>query len=507
LRCPDTLAVKNRLKENKDKLLYKSIDWIFRDPQYISWKDGDDVCLLWIKGGADKGKTMMSIGLIERLSLPQDESSVVTYFFCQNADYELKTLEAIIKGLILQLVSQQKELKESLRRRWDTANERFDEDVTSWRTLWKIFLEMLHRCKCPRVYVIVDALDECQDDGMADLLKLIVRTGLDQPSKIKWLLTSRPLDYAEQELLAGSDQVGVSLELNQKHLSEAVKTYIASKVIELDRRHRYGLELRQKVETELAAKAEYTVLWVSLVCRRLESVHRDEALTTIQDLPPGLHPFYYRIFDQLSKGEPAVVKGCMRLLKVMMLAYRSLNMAEVGSVTGLSNQLVTIEALVNRCASFFKMQGTGIEFVHQSARDYLAGENGQSILDSYEHYGHGEIALSCLSHLTERLKVNLANLPQPDSTRESMKRNPLVASVDYAATFWVQHLNSAKQTMLIQNALTEQGELGTFLRTKLLEWLECLSLLDKLPRAIEELRTLADAVDVSNIHSISRIIG
>jgi hypothetical protein len=59
----------------------------------------------------------MSIGLIKWLSLSQGKSTVVAYFFCQNVDYELMTLEAIIKGLILQLVNQQKELKESLRRR------------------------------------------------------------------------------------------------------------------------------------------------------------------------------------------------------------------------------------------------------------------------------------------------------------------------------------------------------------------------------------------------------
>ncbi|KFY03079.1 hypothetical protein V490_00302 [Pseudogymnoascus sp. VKM F-3557] len=492
LRCPDALLVKNRLKENKDKLLHKSIDWILQDLQYISWKDGDNVSLLWIKGGAGKGKTMISIGIIERLSLAQDESTVLTYFFCQSADYELKTLEAIIKGLILQLVNQQNDLKESLRRRWDTINERFDEDVNSWRTLWNIFLEMLHRCKCPRVYVIVDALDECQDDGMVDFLKLIVRTGLDQPSKIKWLLTSRPLDSAEQELLAGSDQVGVSLELNQKHLSGVVKTYIASKVTELDRRHHYGPTLRRKVETELAAKAEDTFLWVSLVCRRLESIPKDKAFATIQDFPPGLPAFYRRVFNQLNEGKSAVVKGCMRLLKAMMLTYRPLNVEEVSSVTGLSDQLVTIEAWVDRCASFVKRRGTDIEFVHQSARDYLAGKDGQTIFDSYEHYGHGEIALNCLSHLTERLKVNLGDLPRPDSTRESMKMNALVVSVDYAVTFWVQHLECVKRTTLIQNALAEQGEVGTFLRTKLLEWLECLSLLDRLLRAIETLSTLTD---------------
>ncbi|KFX88056.1 hypothetical protein V490_07867 [Pseudogymnoascus sp. VKM F-3557] len=494
LRCPDTLAVKNRLKENKDKLLPKSIDWILQNPKYISWKDGEDVCLLWIKGGAGKGKTMISIGLIERLSYPQDESTVVTYFFCQEANYELKTLEAIIKGLILQLVTQQKDLKESLRRRWDAINERFDEDVTSWRTLWNIFSEMLSRCKCLRVYVIVDALDECQDDAMADFLKLIVRTGLDQPSKIKWLLTSRPLDSAERELLAGSDQVELSLELNQKQLSKVVKAFIASKVIELDRRQYYGLELRQKVESELAAKAEDTMLWVSLVCRRLESVHRDKALTTIQDLPPDLPDFYRRVFNQLNEGESAIVKGCMRLLKAMMLAYRPLNVAEVSSVTGLSEQLVAIEAWVDRCASFVKRQGTDIEFVHQSARDYLAGSDGQSIFDSYEHYGHGEIALNCLSHLTKRLKINLVDLSRPDSTRESMKTNAVLISVDYAATFWVQHMECVKQTTLVQNALAEQGEASIFLRTRLLEWLECLSLLDRLPSAIETLSTFTHVI-------------
>ncbi|KAF4637040.1 hypothetical protein G7Y89_g1038 [Cudoniella acicularis] len=85
----------------------------------------------------------------------------------------------------------------------------------------------------------------------------------------------------------------------------------------------------------------------------------------------------------------------------------------------------------------------------------------------YVRYGQDEIALSCLSRLTERLEDDLANLPQPDSTQESIKRNPLVASVDYTATFWAQYLEGAKRAMLIQNTLTEQGEVGTSLRTKL----------------------------------------
>lgn len=503
------MVVKNRLIENKDKLLPQSIEWIRENLHYKRWQTEDDVGLLWIKGGAGKGKTMMSIGLIEELLRSQDDSTAVTYFFCQNADYELNTLSAIIKGLILHMVDQHKELKESLRRRWDTVNGRFEQDVTSWRTLWDIFMEMLYNCKCTRVYVIVDALDECQDEGMADFLKLLVRTGLNRPSKVKWLLTSRPLDSAERELPVGHDLVQVSLEVNLEEISEAVKTYITFKVNELACRHKYGKTLQKEIEDQLTEKAEGTYLWVSLVCKRLESVDQEKALTTIQDLPQGLHDFYGQIFSQLNDGKPADVKKCMRLLKAMMMAYRPLNVDEVGSVTGLNDEEVVIRALVDRCASFIKIQDTKIEFVHQSARDYLAGKNGKSILDLQEGYGHDGIALSCLSHLSERLKVNIVGLLRPDSTRESLKtlqdkeKSALLNSVDYAATFWVQHLESAKQTVIVQNALAESGAVSTFLCTRVLEWLECLSLLDKLPRAIEALKALTSIAKVSIIYICS----
>ena len=256
------------------------------------------------------------------------------------------------------------------------------------------------------------------------------------------------------------------------------------------------------MEAELNNKTEDTYLWVSLACKRLERVRRDEALKAIQELPPGLDAFYHRIFDQLSHGESTVVKSCMRLLKVMMLAYRPLNMLEVGSVAGFSDLKVDIGALVDRCASFIKTRGTNIEFVHQSARDYLVGNNGVSPLDAYAKYGHGDVALSCVTYLAGQLKANLIDLPRPNSTRESLKeledneRNTMLAHVDYAATFWVQHLSVAKHAMLIQDALAEQGEVGTFLRTKLLEWLECLSLLDELHRAIEALKVLTDIAEV-----------
>lgn len=267
----------------------------------------------------------MSIGLIEVLSQEHDigRSAVVIYFFCQNADNELNTVSSIIKGLIFGLISQRDDLRESLRRRWDSTNDRFTEDLNSWRALWSVFLEMLEHCDCPRIYIIVDALDECRDKDhdMADFLKFIVRNGADRPSKIKWILTSRPLDTAECYLVPGHEQVQVSLELNSECVSDAVNHYISYRVEELSLLQRYGERLKREIQTSLIEKAEGTYLWVSLVCKRLEMVCRDEALPTILNLPLGLPSLYNQIFDHLNRGEPETVQRCLRLLKVMTLVY------------------------------------------------------------------------------------------------------------------------------------------------------------------------------------------
>ncbi|ENI06404.1 hypothetical protein COCC4DRAFT_39559 [Bipolaris maydis ATCC 48331] len=492
LRCPDTQKVKNWLRE-KDKLLPEAIDWIFRDTQYERW-DEDGVSLLWIRGGAGKGKTMMTIRIIDQISLPQKPSTVVTYFFCRNDDYKLNTVEAIIKGLIRRLVTQQKALYEPLRRRWDTAHERFHKDLTSWRTLWDIFLEMLELCKSRRVYVIVDGLDECQDNGMAEFLKLVVRTGLN--SKAKWLLTSSSLDVAKQELLGDTDQVLINLELNEGHITQAVRTYAAKRAADLDRRHDYGAVRCRQVEAALIEKAEGTFLWISLVCARLENVDPDEALATIESLLPGLYGLYARILHQVVSGKPIIIESCTRLLKVMLLVHRPLRFEEVISVTGLRDDRIPLATLIDRCSSFIRMRETVLEFVHKTAPDYLRGHDGRSILATHTAYGHEHISLSCLSYLSESLEMNIGNLPLPGSSQEAIgKENVKLGPLSYCSTFLLQHLQDGWGTQAIQQAADSQGEFYVFFRTRILEWLECLSLLNELPRFIHGLNALRGMVE------------
>ncbi|KAH8700560.1 WD40-repeat-containing domain protein [Talaromyces proteolyticus] len=483
------------------------MNWIFQNPDYCLWQNEDNVRLLWIKGGAGKGKTMMSIGLIDNFL--EYDSSITTYFFCKFTDYKLNTLKAIITSLIWQLVQNQAELLNSLLNHWDPVKSRYKESF-SWRALWNIFLEMLDQCRHQKVYVVVDALDECENDGMAEFLTLIVRTGLGY-SNVKWLLTSRPLNSADERLLKTTQQLGVSFELNSDYLKTAIKAYVQHKVNELYPHHKHGVQRPQRVESELLNKAEGTFLWVSLVCKRLESerIPVERALKTIKHMPPGLQPLYKRVFSQVVSGDAATIKRSLLLLKVMVLAYRPLAMNELANVMGASEAEVGCEWIVDRCASFIKMRGSVVEFVHQSSRDFLAQPDLLSSYDRYkygdifsfyEQYGDGDVALTCLNSMrvSTKFNKNLISLPLPNSTREvtmaemgtSNDKEPILNSMNYAAVFWAEHLQEAKDNWLTQHALRMQKEVRKFLREKLLEWLECLSLLGELPHAIRAFKVL-----------------
>jgi hypothetical protein len=480
--------------ENKDRLLFAAIEWVFRNEQFLSWQHDADMGLLWIKGGPGKGKTMMTIGISERILSASDNPVLVTYFFCQNVDSQLNTVAAILKGLIIRLSSQHGDLRVLLQSRWDSKAEQFAEDMNVWQTLWDVFLEMLNRCSPRKVYVVIDALDECEDkEDLEDFLGRVVRRGLRQP-RVKWLLTSRPLESAKQKLLTGSDQVGLSLELNSEHVARGVQAYIAARVLELGRGKDYGHDLSMKLEAKLTLKAEATFLWVSLVCKELEVVPVKMALSTLGGVPKGLVPLYQRAFQQLNGSRE--YEACKHILRVLMLAYRPLRVSELGGLTNNTKGEEAVRRLIHRCSSFVQSRNNSVEFVHQSARDYLGGKDGQSPLDSPSPYGHFELAMSCLSHLNRRLKVNLLDLPNPDSTWPSSnsladgKAQKLLESLNYAATFWIQHLEDAQYSEVHQGMFAKGEVVSDFLHSKFLEWLECLALLGRLRVSVEGFRVL-----------------
>jgi hypothetical protein len=68
---------KARIESDEDSLLKQCYSWILNDASFQRWRAKGDTRLLWIKGDPGKGKTMMTIGLIDELSCEHKSSTAM----------------------------------------------------------------------------------------------------------------------------------------------------------------------------------------------------------------------------------------------------------------------------------------------------------------------------------------------------------------------------------------------------------------------------------------------
>jgi hypothetical protein len=106
LLLTDPRNEKIRIERAKGGLLNDSFRWIPDSSEFQRWRGGNQSQLLWIKGDAGKGKTMLMIGVIDELlqqvarSGKSPITKVLSYFLCQGTDSRLNTATAILRGII-----------------------------------------------------------------------------------------------------------------------------------------------------------------------------------------------------------------------------------------------------------------------------------------------------------------------------------------------------------------------------------------------------------------------
>ncbi|KXX81069.1 Vegetative incompatibility protein HET-E-1 [Madurella mycetomatis] len=69
----------------KGGLLRDLYRWILDNADFRRWRDDLQRRLLWIKGDAGKGKTMLLCGIINELESTANDSKLF-YFFCQGTN-------------------------------------------------------------------------------------------------------------------------------------------------------------------------------------------------------------------------------------------------------------------------------------------------------------------------------------------------------------------------------------------------------------------------------------
>ena len=430
---------------------------------------------------------MMMMSLISEVSRRLDDrpgANVLAYFFCQNTNERLNTTVSVLRGLIYLLVDQEKKLVRHIRKRYDIPERRLFEDENAMYALQEILMDILTDPSLDTVYLMVDALDEC-DSTIYDLLKWIISTDYRIPHKIKWLTTSRN-QPAFTERLGGGYQLHTSLELNSSHVAHDVARFIDHKVKELTALKSYSSELQVLVRESLLEKAEDTFLWVALVCKELTDKRRKKVESWLRKTPAGLVPLYERMLHQLlHQRDSEDIEVCRRILCAVILAFRPLCLDEIAIFAGVKDD---VSELIGYCASFITIREDIVYLVHQSAKDFLCDGKRTEILPSGKEHEHAITARLCLGIMSDTLKKDICDFGMPGicvgDFDETMIENHLPLYTQYACLYWVDHLQQAGPHEQEPLALSRDCSVYAFFQRHFLHWLEALSLMDKMSEAV-----------------------
>ena len=180
--------------------------------KFSSWHGSNESDLLWITAKAGCGKTTLAAHISQNITINQSShpqgpeinkiKPVVLFFFFHKSNQEAEgTATAALRTITSQLVRQVPHVLSIVLQRYDFLSARGAFEW-SWENLLGIFSEMLeHLTLESRVYIILDAVDECEGDSRQTILDwiqgLVDGSKFSPPSKtsrpiLKLVITSRP---------------------------------------------------------------------------------------------------------------------------------------------------------------------------------------------------------------------------------------------------------------------------------------------------------------------------
>lgn len=468
LYLEDPKIVSQGLIDKKGQRAPRTCEWIRVNATYRQWLDGDNK-LLRLIGSAGRGKTMLSIFLVEELT----KSGVVLYVFCRSG--QLDSATALLRTLIWQLAEYCPNPELVLQQYLELDNpKRVQDTLESKDTLWSIFTGLLRQRQEEATVCIIDGLDEC-DQMSRDWLaaNLASATVAAHGIRLKSIILSRPT-----EAFVSSMYLELLLD-DLKDARQDVQATIAAGVSALrDRVKDIDDDFAESVRARLQEKAQNTFLWAGFAITELRKcktrMQIDEVLDSLGSLPPGLFALYKRMILQIPVGYRPM---CLRILRWVVLAPRPLTLQELAGAVGLDHAANNVVPdYVTHCGDMLvtsdrkgtqrKSKGTRkkndciLTIVHQSAKDYLLQEEAaaQPINDDFRllaQASHTEAARTCLQYLIKYLNENdeiwrdLRDKCRCASTRlwgwyeTYIEKAPLSPFFKYSLQNWTYHAKEA----------------------------------------------------------------
>ncbi|KEF59234.1 uncharacterized protein A1O9_04078 [Exophiala aquamarina CBS 119918] len=391
----DCLAQKNR----NEACAPETGQWFFRHRKYQDFCLGQAPQLLFVTAEAGSGKSTVMRTFVDSIQASKPSVLIAHFFFKDDDELQRSYVDAL-SAIIHQLLSQRPALVKYIRQ----PVQQYGPDIKNlpgemWKVLIKFALDVQDDIIC-----VLDAVDECEPSGRAQLLqdlKYYLQEADSARSRLKVIVSSRPCQdryHPYEDLIICSSKVHHLDGENAKFEIDIAKV-ISFKVYELTRRRQISDRTSQRLSDKIMDRNVQTksFLWVKLALELLNTdprFHPDVGERTIDDILAAIPESIGEQFDRLlqSSSDP---RHARNLLSVILAARRPLKIAELKVIYGLTRD---IDAELDRpktyedldmlqddyhfkrlvrttCGLFITFVKSSVHLFHQTAREYLMSDS------------------------------------------------------------------------------------------------------------------------------------
>lgn len=288
------------LVRHGQKCAPNTCQWLLNAEFFRSWRD--DACphgrerVRWLYGNAGTGKTVMSaviVNHLERLATLQRKEGSVAYFFDKSDEGKNASI-AMYRTLIHQLFSQSMSSSSSIETAFQAAKIYGRLRFSSADGPVPLLRGILNGLTAT-TYIVIDALDECQD--MDEALTPLV-DAIQSSTNCRALFLSRDVPPI-REAISGYQSMRIASESTKPDVDMYLSSAVQHLTVPIT-----DTELRHEVVLRLSRGADGMFLWAHLMVQQLNTATSPADVRDMITGPPrGLYALYRHVLQGLD-SEP-----------------------------------------------------------------------------------------------------------------------------------------------------------------------------------------------------------
>ncbi|KAH8645696.1 ankyrin repeat-containing domain protein [Xylariales sp. PMI_506] len=406
--------------------------WLLDSPEFQHWMATEKETL-FCHGIPGSGKTILTSIVVESLlnTFHTDPSVGICYIYCNFNRHNEQQLGDLMLSLLKQLSQAQSGLNKSVKRLYDRSNERgtrptLDQVCETLRVVAAGF---------SRVFVVVDALDECSVSCRGKFITEIL--SLQSQIGVNVLATSRSIPDISDRFIDHTSK-------NIRASDEDISRYIDENIALLPGFVNRNLKLRSEIKQSIMKLVDGMFLLAKLHLESLRGKRSIKAIrTALATIATGCNVYdtaYQSVMERIQGQLPDQRDIALQTLAWITCAKRTLTKLELQHALGVElespdldeENLPDLEDLVSYCCGLVTIdeESDAARLVHYTAQEYFERTQGTWFPDA-----HGDITGACITYLSFDAFASGACA----TDLEYEKRLESYPLYSYAANFWGVH--------------------------------------------------------------------